>query len=495
MDKFITPVLSRGRGILCSESTNSREVGRSSITADGCTNKGLGRGLLFTPVDESMRETPHTSTPNSDVDAIHHLTDMVGQLGAQIGESIVEKLMFIHNTAGVVNMQSDCQSSPAVQNTHNGVSKHDLQHLTVQVKSDKDLQTFRGDNTDRYSVQDWIVMTKTFLKRHNVIVDDQTEEILNHLMGKARDVVQIALRSDPGLNVRQRPELIYNILLQYFSDAPSCLPLADFYATLPKHRENPVDYWIRLNKAADLALEGLHRQGKRAENMYDEVALMFVKHCPDPELSCILKCKPLHEWTSRDVQQRIDDYQGESRANRRAAGTAQLKSHITAVASEQAGPPSVSLPVSEECRAPVPSPLFPQAQRHVYCSPLTPPMSASVPNEHQRSPSLTPATAVVQNLQQTEERLLTRMVDMFQMMMDKMQRGDTDHQSQGGRFQRATRGRRPREAACRICDDPRHTTISHCMSDRLCFTCFAPGHTKLNCTANNSPSPSLRETS
>lgn len=75
------------------------------------------------------------------------------------------------------------------------------------------------------------------------------------------------------------------------SEAPSCLPLADFYATLPRHRENPVDNWIRLNKAADLLLEGLMK------DMNDEVAVMFVKHCPDPELSCPLKCKPIHEWT------------------------------------------------------------------------------------------------------------------------------------------------------------------------------------------------------
>ena len=140
---------------------------------------------------------------------------------------------------------------------------------------------------------------------------DQAEEIMSRLLGKARDVVKIALHVDPALDLKEKPELIYNVLLHYFSDAPSCLPLADFYATLPRHRENPVDYWIRLNKAADLALEGLHRQGKWTDNMNDEVARMFVKHCPDPELSCTLKCKPIYEWTSRDVLRRIDDYQRE----------------------------------------------------------------------------------------------------------------------------------------------------------------------------------------
>lgn len=73
---------------------------------------------------------------------------------------------------------------------------------------------------------------------------DQEEEILSHLMGKARDGVRIGLRSDETLDVRREPEIIYTFLLKYFSDYASCLPLADFYATLPKLKENPGDYWI-----------------------------------------------------------------------------------------------------------------------------------------------------------------------------------------------------------------------------------------------------------
>lgn len=39
--------------------------------------------------------TLFTTIPNSDVDAIHHLTDMVGQFVAQIGESIIARLMSV----------------------------------------------------------------------------------------------------------------------------------------------------------------------------------------------------------------------------------------------------------------------------------------------------------------------------------------------------------------------------------------------------------------
>ncbi|XP_075932775.1 uncharacterized protein LOC142932666 [Anarhichas minor] len=445
MDEFASPRLPKGRGVWLSHIAGSRDVGHSKLTRDSCEDTGLGQSPGSTPVSGLMRDGPLTSTPGSDLDAIHHLTDMVGQLGAQIGESIVAKLM----SAGVVNMNSDHQTT-TTQNTHCDVDQHDRSpHVTVHVNSDKGLQTFRGDNTDKYPVQDWIDMTKTHLRKREIPVCDQAEEVMSHLMGKARDVVKIALRSDPTLDVKQRPELMYNVLLHYFSVAPSCLPLADFYATLPKHRENPVDYWIRLNKAADLALEGLSRQGKRTENMNDEVALMFVKHCPDPELSCTLKCKPLHEWTSRDVQLRIDDYQRELRVSGGAAGTAELKNYVTAAASEQPSQSSTSQTVSVQCLTPSPSPFSLQGQHHVRHPPC--PSPASTPGQGEPHVTSYPSVpAVAQNLQQSEERLLTRVVDMFQEMMEKMQLRDAARPMQGGRFQRAYREKRVREAVCKV---------------------------------------------
>lgn len=132
-------------------------------------------------------------------------------------------------------------------------------------------------------------------------IHDQADEILSHLMEKAKDVVKVALRSDPSLNVKQKPDVIFGVLCHYFSDFSLCLPLADFYATFPTRGESPVDYWIRLNKAAEVAIEGLCRQGQAAAPLTHEVACMFVKHCPDPELSYIFKGKPVSEWTARDM--------------------------------------------------------------------------------------------------------------------------------------------------------------------------------------------------
>ena len=123
MDRFTSPSFPspKGRGVWLSDTADSRDVGHSKFTPDGCADTGLGQSPGCTRVSGLMREGPHTSTPGSDVDAIHHLTDMVGQLGAQIGESIVAKLM----SAGVVTMTSDHQTTFTTQNTHCDVNKHD----------------------------------------------------------------------------------------------------------------------------------------------------------------------------------------------------------------------------------------------------------------------------------------------------------------------------------------------------------------------------------
>lgn len=232
----------------------------------------------------------------------------------------------------------------------------------------------------------------------------------------------------------REPELIYDVFSAILVKLPLVSLLPTFTLLCPKHRGNPVDYWIRLNKAPDLALGDLHRRGKQTNSMNDEVVLMFIKHCPDPELSCIWKCKPIHEWTSHDVQLRIDDYQRELRANYRTAGATRLKSQVTTVTSEQPCPPSFSLAAYEQCHTPSPSPSSLQAKPHICHPPCPSPVPVSAQGDPQHAQSQASIPLVAQNLQQSEERLLTHMVDMFQGMMGKMQQRNTSHPIGGGRF-------------------------------------------------------------
>lgn len=87
---------------------------------------------------------------------------------------------------------------------------------------------------------------------------EQAQEIMSRLGGRARDIIKITLRSNPSLNFGEDPRVIIDILKQHFSELTySSMPLADFYNTLSTMGENAMDYWIRLNKAVDVAEECL----------------------------------------------------------------------------------------------------------------------------------------------------------------------------------------------------------------------------------------------
>ena len=495
---FDTPVLQMGRGGLglwqrsvsgtVGHGLDRKEVGFSPSVADSGRGTGLGCNLGGSPVGQFMEGEPLTSTPTPtpiDTAALSHLTDMVGQLGAQIGESIVAKLL----SAGAVNINSEHQStsSPTHTNTDSHTATQADSQVTVHVKSGKEPEFFRGAGSDKYPVRDWIDIMKAYLRKQKCPAEEQAEEILGKLMGKAKDVVRVSLRSDTSLNVRQNPDLIYDILVQYFSDSSSCLPLADFYSTLPRPGESPVDYWLRVNKAAELAADGLHRQGRSMENQSEEVARMFVKHCSDPELSSIFKCKPIQEWNTKDIQLRIDDYQREQRPSTKIRGDVQTKSHTATLVDVQhdAALYSQPLPCHAQHTAPL-SPSSPPAAAvaspacHMPRSPSITAQSQTYPPSQTQCPSMfTPTSAVLQNSQETEDRILNRMVAMMEQMMNTVQRRGGPSRGrgfQGGR----------REKACRVCNDSKHSTVTHCRSERLCFNCFAPGHTRAECNMPSS---------
>lgn len=83
--------------------------------------------------------------------------------------------------------------------------------------------------------------------------------------------------------------------------------LADFYTTLTLTGEQPFDYWLRLNRAMEVVEESAKRLNERIENPSRLLTVMFIRHCPDPELSLIFKCRPLHEWTAADVHVRLEE--------------------------------------------------------------------------------------------------------------------------------------------------------------------------------------------
>lgn len=95
------------------------------------------------------------------------------------------------------------------------------------------------------------------------------------LRGKAKDVVRFGIRNS-SIDVSAHPDTIYGILRKHFSITRySTVPSADFYSTLPKNQEDPYDYWLRLNRAADFASDCLKEQGKTLDNADMEVTRML----------------------------------------------------------------------------------------------------------------------------------------------------------------------------------------------------------------------------
>lgn len=55
-----------------------------------------------------------------------------------------------------------------------------------------------------------------------------------------------------------------------------------------------------------MADAGLKHQGRNMDNMGGETAKMFVKHCPLIQTASVFKYKWIHEWTSNEMQERLD---------------------------------------------------------------------------------------------------------------------------------------------------------------------------------------------
>lgn len=169
-----------------------------------------------------------------------------------------------------------------------------------------------------------------YLHKKGLSGNEQKEEILNHLLGRAGSIVKVGLKSNTSPNLAISSELIYTILRRYFSESPgSSLLLAGFYATHPMAKGTPVDYWVRLNTAAEAAYRHLKRQGSKMDNMDAEIAMMFGRNCPDPSLACAFRCKPISKWSLTEVQEAIDEHQREYQAKR--LGISIANAHVVQV--------------------------------------------------------------------------------------------------------------------------------------------------------------------
>ena len=99
---------------------------------------------------------------------------------------------------------------------------------------------FRGDGSDKNTVCEWQQLMEVYFKKRAIPLKEQYSDIISKLLGKAKDIVRITLRSSPSAKPQDDPKIIYDILRQHFSDATySCMPMADFLQHSPSSRREP----------------------------------------------------------------------------------------------------------------------------------------------------------------------------------------------------------------------------------------------------------------
>ncbi|KAK6488047.1 hypothetical protein HHUSO_G9392, partial [Huso huso] len=257
--------------------------------------------------------------------------DLITQIAQQIGQSISAQLR--RDNKGREGRSTQAQSIGADQ----PLTDSPLLNLTgvkLVMQSDvKEPPCFRGDGSDKHLVHEWEELMEVYLRKRGVPVQEQSQEIISRLMGKAKDIIKITLRSNPSLKPNENPKVITDILKQHFSEMTySSMPLADFYSTLPVAGENAMDYWIRLNKAVDVADEGLKRQG---ESMGTPAAgdKDVCQALPGPLFAAVMKFKTADKWMASEIQEHLDEYQTEMKAQlltrpRRSATVKHVTAHV-----------------------------------------------------------------------------------------------------------------------------------------------------------------------
>lgn len=357
------------------------------------------------------------------------LNDLITHIAQQVGQTIREQLRGECEGRDVSGTQAQSSVSQVPRNP----TDLNLTGVKLVLQSDvKEPPVFQGDGSDKNTVCEWEELMEVYLRKRAIPVNEQHSEIMSKLMGKAKDIVRITLRSSPSLKPQENPKIIYDILRQHFSEVTySCMPMADFYRTVPMTGETPVEYWLRLNKAVDIAEEGLKRLGRQLENPCQEAAIMFVKYCPDPTIAALLKFKAPDKWTASEIQEHINRFQTEMK----------------------------ELALSKS-----------RCSRTVTAHAQTPELNDSATVCHPAASAIESELSVASK-PSCDDDSLKRLVSLFDRALAQNNRTVPNPVS-FNRFQ---------PWPCSVCKSSEHSTLAHCRQKRLCLACFEPNHLKRNC--------------
>lgn len=198
-EDLLTPHIGRGRGLL---EIDEPKVGKPRVLVyDSVT-------VPNAPYNESGK--PDSSTPANDGcdNVTQQLRDLIGELGSQIGDSIVTRLL-TNQTSALPDFTSLSEQQPS--RTMPLSQSLDLSKLNLIVKADiKEPQMFRGDGSDKCTILEWIEQMEGYLSKKGCDKANRLKEILNHLCGRAKSIVKVKLKSSPAAILC--PEVLYEVL-------------------------------------------------------------------------------------------------------------------------------------------------------------------------------------------------------------------------------------------------------------------------------------------
>ena len=381
------------------------------------------------------------STPSQNPLADPDLAGQMGSIVQMIGQQLADTVLSHLSASSPVDLPTTTpvRSEVTQQPESSDLQAPDIAHVQfIPQRKVKEPPTFRGESSDTVTIEEWEDIMRNYLKKVNIKTEEQAEEMLVYLRGRARDVVKFGIRNS-NIDEHKSPDAIYGMLKKHFSSSQySSIPLADFYTTLPKAKEESYEYWLRLHRAADIASECLKEQGKTLDNPSTEVTRMFIRNCPDKDLALTFRSKPIDKWTATEVQDVLNEYHSEASLK---ASTAPQKANV--------------------------------AVNNVQVSAVSP-VSPTDKQEPQQVKS--------------PDHALERVLDVLERVL--LQRSGRAQSSP----RRAANNKLPmieglNDKPCRVCSEESHSTLAHCRDNKLCFQCFSAGHPRHKCPVGKRTAP------
>lgn len=194
------------------------------------------RSLVDTRPDMSCSPITKPEYDKQESELPSDISDLVRQIGSEIGEAIRDSLLQTRHASlspggwfGENTNISDTKMSNA--------TVIDASKLNLVLKSEITAPPYyRGDGTDRCSMMECEELMQVYLDKKEVVDSERFEEVMNRLMGRARDIIKDWLSNRIDIPT---VDGVFTVLRHNFSDSSSSgMPLADFYSVKPYSDES-----------------------------------------------------------------------------------------------------------------------------------------------------------------------------------------------------------------------------------------------------------------